>query len=61
MSVLFIGGVFAEENQKEIIENTKGYAEFSANIFQKKLINGFKKNNQEITVISAPFIGSYLN
>ena len=33
MSVLFIGGVFAEENQKEIIENTKGYAEFSANIF----------------------------
>lgn len=61
MSVLFIGGVFAEENQKEIIENTKGYAEFSANIFQKKLINGFKKNNQEITVISAPFIGSYPN
>ena len=45
MSVLFIGGVFACENEDEIIENTKGYVEFSANIFQKKLIKGFKYIN----------------
>lgn len=61
MSVLFIGGVFANENQGEIIENTKGYAEFSANIFQQKLIKGFEKNNIDITVISAPFIASFPN
>ncbi len=61
MSVLFIGGVFAKENEKEIIENSKGYAEFSANIFQKKLIGGFKENNVDIDVISAPLIGAYPN
>lgn len=61
MSVLFIGGVFADVNQAEIIENTKGYAEFSANIFQQKLINGFLQNNCDIDVISAPFISSYPN
>ena len=61
MSVLFIGGVFACENEEEIIENTKGYVEFSANIFQKKLIKGFKQNKEVITILSAPFIGSYPN
>lgn len=61
MSVLFIGGVFAKENQEEIIENTKGYAEFSANIFQQKLINGLKKNGTDITVLSAPLVSSYPN
>lgn len=59
MSVLFIGGVFAKENQAEIIENAKGYAEFSANIFQQKLIKGFKENEIDLSVISAPFIGAY--
>lgn len=61
LSVLFIGGVFAQENETEIINNTKGYAEFSANIFQKKLINGFIENGTDIDVISAPFIGAFPN
>lgn len=61
MNVLMICGIFAEENQSEIIKNTKGYVEFSANIFQKKLIKGFEQNNIDIEVISAPFIGSYPN
>ena len=61
MSVLFIGGVFAKENEQEIVENSKGYAEFSANIFQKKLISGFKRNDVDIDVISAPLIGAYPN
>lgn len=59
MSVLFIGGVFSKVNQAEIIENAKGYAEFSANIFQQKLIKGFKENEIDLSVISAPFIGAY--
>lgn len=61
MSVLFIGGVFAGENEAEIVENSKGYAEFSANIFQKKLIGGFKQNGVHIDVVSAPLIGAYPN
>lgn len=61
MKVLIICGGFAEKNQSEVIENTKGYAEFSANIFQQKLIKGFKDNNIDIEILSAPFIGSYPN
>lgn len=61
MKVLFICGVFDDKSQEEIINETKGYAEFSANIFQKKLIGGFKKNDIDIEVVSAPFIGSYPN
>lgn len=59
MTVLFIGGVFASENEAEIVENSNGYAEFSANIFQKKLICGFKENGICIDVVSAPLIGAY--
>lgn len=61
MKVLIICGIFAEENQSEIIKNTKGYVEFSANIFQKKIIKGFKQNNIDIEVVSAPLIPSYPN
>ncbi len=45
MKILFIGGVFAKENENEIIQNTKTYVEYSANIFQEKLIKGFRENN----------------
>ena len=61
MKVLFICGVFDDKSQEEVINETKGYAEFSANIFQKKLIRGFKQNDIDIEVVSAPFIGSYPN
>lgn len=61
MKVLLICGFFAEVNQEEIVNNTKGYAEFSANIFQKKLIHGFKNNKIDLEILSAPFIGAYPN
>ena len=34
MKVLFIGGVFAKENEAEIIELSRRPVEFSANTFQ---------------------------
>lgn len=61
MNILMICGVISDENHAEVIEHTKGYAEFSANIFQKKLIKGFIQNHVELDVISAPLIGSYPN
>lgn len=61
MKILFIGGVFAKENEAEIISKTKTTVEYSANLFQKKLILGFIQNRDDIHVISAPFIGSYPN
>lgn len=57
--VLFIGGVFAEENINEVASKAIGTVEYSANIFQERLIKGFQSNNIDISVVSAPFIGAY--
>lgn len=59
MKILFLCGVYADENENEILNNTIGCAEQSANIFQKKLVYGLKKNNYPYQIISAPFIGAY--
>lgn len=59
IKLLFIGGVFAEENIDEIIEDSKGTIEFSANNFQERLIKGFEQNDVDISIVSAPFIGAY--
>ena len=60
MDVLFLCGVFAKENEVEVIAQAKKSVEFSANQMQLKLIRGLKEaaNTQ---VISAPFIGHYPN
>lgn len=59
MNILILCGVFAEENEKEVVENAKSYVEFSANIFQKKLIGGFSALDCKLSVISEPFLGAY--
>lgn len=61
MRVLFLCGVFAEENEQEIMKAAKRPVEYSANQMQKKLIQGFQQCQCEIDVVSAPFIGSYPN
>ena len=62
--VVFIGGVFAKENEGEIIANAKKPVEYSANVFQKKMIAGFRaveSDTLSFRVLSAPFIGSFPN
>lgn len=59
MKILFLCGVYADENENEVLNNTIGCAEQSANIFQKKLVYGLKKNSYPYKIISAPFIGAY--
>lgn len=54
-----ICGVYAEENEQEVLSYTKGYVEQSANIFQRKLVRGILKNNIGYKIISAPLIGAY--
>lgn len=54
-----ICGVYAEENEQEVLSCSKGYVEQSANIFQRKLIRGIEKNKIDFKVISAPLIGAY--
>ncbi len=59
MEIVFIGGYFDKEYEAEFINNTKGAVENSANIFQRKLIAGFKRVADEFLVFSAPLIGAY--
>lgn len=61
MKILFLCGVFAKENEDEVIAHAKKPVEYSANVFQEKIIAGFKHMNVALQVISAPFIGSYPN
>ncbi len=61
MKVLFLCGVFAKENEEEILRHAKRPVEYSANVFQEKLIAGFRELDVDFSVLSAPFIGSYPN
>lgn len=61
MKVLFLGGVFDDSHNDEIISKTKTYVEYAANNFQKKIINGLKALDVELDVVSAPFLGAYPN
>lgn len=59
MKVLFLCGVFAAENEAEIILQSNRAVEYSANRFQEKLILGFREQGYDCSVLSAPFIGAY--
>lgn len=59
MKVLFLGGVFDESHNDEIISKTRTYVEYAANNFQKKIIYGLQQNNIPHEVVSIPFLGAY--
>lgn len=61
MKVLLLCGVFHHNNQEEVVAHARKAVEFSANVFQEKLIDGFKAVMGNVQVLSAPFIGSYPN
>lgn len=60
MNVMLICGVFAKENEDEVVAAAKRPVEFSANQTQLKLIEGLRKV-ADTRVISAPFVGHYPN
>lgn len=59
MKIQIICGVFAKENEAEVMDHAKGGVEFSANLFQQKLIAGFQEAGYAVQVLSAPFIGAW--
>ncbi|MBQ1507637.1 MAG: glycosyltransferase, partial [Ruminococcus sp.] len=61
MRVLYLCGVYDDVNEKEVIAHSKYPVEFSANVFQKKMIQGFRSCVKDFEVLSAPFVGSYPN
>lgn len=58
MKVLMLCGVFAKENEQEVVRHARAAVEFSANLFQQKLIDGFRALRCDFSVISAPFVGA---
>ncbi len=61
MEVLMLCGYFAKENEAEVIAQARRPVEFSANLFQQKLIEGFGETGCDFSVLSAPFIGAFPN
>jgi glycosyltransferase involved in cell wall biosynthesis len=59
MKVLMLSGVFAKENEQEVVRHARAAVEFSANVFQLKLIEGFRGLECDFSVISAPFVGAW--
>ncbi len=59
MKVLFLCGMFLAEHESEVIAQAKHGVEFSANIFQQRLYRGLLDCDCDVSVLSAPFIGSY--
>ena len=70
MKILFLCGIIDEENIEEIERQSISKVDYAANLFQQKLLEGFThimkdkngdKEIEEISVLSAPFIGAYPN
>jgi glycosyltransferase involved in cell wall biosynthesis len=60
MNILFLGGVFDETMEKEILKKSKGIVHYAANKFQWSLIDGLLSiNDLNLEILSAPFIGTF--
>ena len=59
MNYIFLGGFIPDGIKKEVLKNTKGAFQSAANNFQLSFIDGFLKNNIDIKLITAYFIGAY--
>ena len=59
MKILILCGVAEKETQQEMIAHSRGGADLAANLFQQKLIAGFRSLDANCEVISAPFLGAY--
>ena len=61
MKILILCGVAENEAQQEVIAHSRGGADLAANLFQQKLIAGFRSLGTDCEVLSAPFLGWCLN
>ena len=58
MKLIFIGGLFSEEQQKNIYKNSKTMPNMAANVHQWNIINGLKG---DVDIINPLFLGNYPN
>jgi glycosyltransferase involved in cell wall biosynthesis len=58
-SIIFVGGFLIKETYEILEKDPKSTIQSAANNFQWSFINGLNKNNENIRLLSAPFLGSY--
>lgn len=62
MKILFLCGIYNEKIENDVMMKTKGYYDVATLIFERKLLKGLRKKYQKnLSVLSAPYIGSYPN
>lgn len=61
MKILFIGGCLPQKMDTVLLERSKSGIDYSADIFQKKIIRGLEECKLDYHVFSAPLIGAYPN
>ena len=61
MKILILCGVFSKVNEQEVMRCARKAVEFSANEYQRKMISGFLDAGCDLSILSAPFIGSWPN
>ena len=60
MDILFLGGVFAKEEQGTILAKSKGSMQSAANILQWSIIGGIEEAlGKPISLLNSVFVGSY--
>lgn len=59
MKILMLSGIYDEEIEQQVKENSKRYYDIAALSFERKLYSGFKNNGEDFIFLSAPFIGSF--
>jgi glycosyltransferase involved in cell wall biosynthesis len=60
MDILFLGGVFAKDQEETIYNKSKGNVQFAANALQWNIIEGLDTcNGSPITLLNSIFVGSF--
>ena len=60
IDICFLGGLYPHEIEKELYANSKWGICYAANNHQWRLIEGFEQNRAHLTVITAPFLSTFL-
>lgn len=60
VDVLFIGGIWLENEESDIIDNSIGNVQIAANMLQTNIIKGIEENiSNPLTIINEKFIGAF--
>lgn len=60
MNILFLGGLYTHDDEKDIVKKSLNMPNFAADVHQWNIINGIDNiNNIPINILNADFVGSY--